>query len=111
MQIQMRTLTGYALAVLVVLAILNGTAWFVGAPPRPGPGVFSAGFALGMLGMYIAAHSSSPRRRSPKSNLAASGMEAVRTQWSLKKPYSRASGNREAARSPRTPEELIFVQY
>jgi hypothetical protein len=56
MQIQMRTFTGYVLAVLVVLAILNGTAWFVGAPQRHGLGVFSAGFALGMLGMYIAAH-------------------------------------------------------
>jgi hypothetical protein len=50
------TLTGYALAVLVVLAILNGTAWFVGAPRRYGLSVFSAGFTLEMLGMYIAAH-------------------------------------------------------
>jgi hypothetical protein len=41
MQIQMRTLTGYAFAVLVVLAILNGTAWFVGAPRRHGLGIFS----------------------------------------------------------------------
>jgi hypothetical protein len=56
MQIQRRTLTGYGLAVLVVLAILNGTAWFAGAPRRHDLGVFSAGFALGMLGMYIAAH-------------------------------------------------------
>lgn len=55
MQIQMRTLTSYGLAVLVVLAILNGTVWFVGAPWRHRLGVFSAGFALGMLGMYIAA--------------------------------------------------------
>jgi hypothetical protein len=56
MQIPMRTLTGYGLAVVVVLAILNGTAWFVGAPRRHGLGVFSAGFTLGLLGMYIAAH-------------------------------------------------------
>jgi hypothetical protein len=56
MQIQIRTLTGYGLASLVVLTILNGTAWFVGASRRHGLGVFSAGFALGMLGMYIAAH-------------------------------------------------------
>ena len=35
MQTQRRTLTGHGVAVLVVLAILNGTAWFVGAP-RPG---------------------------------------------------------------------------
>jgi hypothetical protein len=46
MQIQRRTLTGYGVAVLVVLAILNGTAWFVGAPRRHSLGVFSAGFAL-----------------------------------------------------------------
>jgi hypothetical protein len=38
------------------LAILNGTAWFLGAPRRHSLGIFSAGFALGMLGMYIAAH-------------------------------------------------------
>jgi hypothetical protein len=56
MQIQRRTLTGYGLVVLVVLAILNGTAWFVAAPWHHRLGVFSAGFALGMLGMYIAAH-------------------------------------------------------
>jgi hypothetical protein len=56
MQIQRRTLTGYGFAVLVVLAILDGTAWFVGAPRRHSLGIFSAGFALGMLGMYIAAH-------------------------------------------------------
>ena len=56
MQVQMRTLTGYGAAALVVLGILNGTAWFVEAPRRHDRGVFSAGFALGMLGMYIAAH-------------------------------------------------------
>ncbi len=56
MQIQARTLTGYAVAVLFVLGILNGTAWFVAAPRRHGLEVFSAGFALGMLGMYIAAY-------------------------------------------------------
>jgi hypothetical protein len=56
MQIQRRTLTGYGLAALVVLGVLNGTAWLVGAPRHHDRGVFSAGFALGMLGMYIAAH-------------------------------------------------------
>jgi hypothetical protein len=56
MQTQRRTLTGHGVAVPVVLAILNGTAWFVGAPRRHGLGVFCAGFALGMLGMYIPAH-------------------------------------------------------
>jgi hypothetical protein len=44
-------LTVYALAVLVVLAILNGTAWFVAAPRRHGLGAFFAGSALGMLGV------------------------------------------------------------
>jgi hypothetical protein len=56
MQIQRRALTGYRLAVLAVPAILNGTAWFAAAPRRHGLGAFPAGFALGMLGMYIAAH-------------------------------------------------------
>jgi hypothetical protein len=64
MQIQRRTLTGYGFAVLVVLAILNGTTWFVGAPRRHDLGIFSTGFALGMLGMYIAAHLYGYRRSS-----------------------------------------------
>jgi hypothetical protein len=53
---QMRTLTSYGIAVIVVLAVLNGIAWRVGAPRLHGLNVFSAGFVLGMLGMYIAAH-------------------------------------------------------
>jgi hypothetical protein len=53
----MRTLTAYAIAVIVVLAVLNGGVWLVGNPPRlQSLWVFSAGFILGMLGTYIAAH-------------------------------------------------------
>ena len=51
----MRTLTGYGIAVVIVLAILNGTTWLVGNPRLDRIHVFSAGFVLGMLGMYIAA--------------------------------------------------------
>jgi hypothetical protein len=52
----MRTLTSYGIAVVIVLAVLNGVVWLVGNPPRlHGLNVFSAGFVLGMLGMYIAA--------------------------------------------------------
>jgi hypothetical protein len=53
--IKMRTLTGYGIAVVVVLAILNGIFWLVGNPRLHEVNVFSAGFVLGMLGMYIAA--------------------------------------------------------
>jgi hypothetical protein len=51
-----RTLTGYYIAVLVVFAILNMIAWLTDAPPRYSLGVFSAGFLMGALGMYIAAY-------------------------------------------------------
>jgi uncharacterized YccA/Bax inhibitor family protein len=51
-----RTLTGYYIAVLVVFAILNMIAWLADAPPRYSLGVFSAGFLVGALGMYIAAY-------------------------------------------------------
>ena len=50
-----RTLTGYGISVVIVLAILNDIAWRAGTPRLYGLNVFSAGFALGMLGMYIAA--------------------------------------------------------
>jgi len=56
MWILARTLTGYLIGVVVVLAILNGIAWLIGAPHQHRLGVFSAGFVLGALGMYIAAH-------------------------------------------------------
>jgi hypothetical protein len=51
----MRTLTAYGIGAAIVLAILNGMAWLSGAPRLHGLNVFSAGFVLGMLGMYIAA--------------------------------------------------------
>ncbi|HWA78966.1 MAG TPA: hypothetical protein VG848_01525 [Acetobacteraceae bacterium] len=57
MRIEMRTLTAYGIGVLVVLAIVNGAAWIVvGTSRSHNIGVFSAGFVLGMLGMYIAAY-------------------------------------------------------
>ena len=49
------TLTGYLIGVAIVLALLNGLAWLIGAPQRYRLGVFSAGFLFGALGMYIAA--------------------------------------------------------
>jgi hypothetical protein len=51
----MRTLTAYGIGVVIVLAILNGIAWRAGTPPLHDLNVFSAGFVVGMLGMYIAA--------------------------------------------------------
>ena len=51
----MRTLTGYGLGVVIVLAVLNGIAWKVGTPRLHNLNVFSAGFVLGVLGTYIAA--------------------------------------------------------
>jgi hypothetical protein len=51
----MRTLTAYGIGVVIVLAILNGVAWLVGAPRLHSINVLSAGFVLGMVGMYIAA--------------------------------------------------------
>ena len=50
-----RTLTAYGIAVIVVLVILNGIFWLIGNPQLHDVNVFSAGFVLGMLGMYIAA--------------------------------------------------------
>jgi hypothetical protein len=50
-----RTVTGYGIAVVIVLAALNGITWLVGNPRLHDLNVFSAGFVLGMLGMYIAA--------------------------------------------------------
>ena len=40
---------------VIVLAALNGITWLVGMPWLHDLNVFSAGFVLGMLGMYIAA--------------------------------------------------------
>ena len=49
----MRTLTANGIAVVIVFATLNGI--FVRNPRLHELNVFSAGFVLGMLGMYIAA--------------------------------------------------------
>lgn len=51
----MRTITAYGTGVVVVLAIINAIAWWAGAPRLHELNVFSAGFALGMLGMYVSA--------------------------------------------------------
>jgi hypothetical protein len=50
-----RTITAYGIAVIVVFTILNGIFWLVGSPKLHDLNVFSAGFVLGMLGMYISA--------------------------------------------------------
>ena len=51
----MRTLTAYGIGVVIVLAVLNGVAWQAGMPRLHALNVFSAGFALGVLGTYISA--------------------------------------------------------
>lgn len=50
-----RTLTGYGISVVIVLATVNGIVWLMGSPLLHDLNVFSAGFVLGMPGMYIAA--------------------------------------------------------
>jgi hypothetical protein len=57
-----RTLTAYGIAVVIVLAILNGIEWLAGMPQLHDLNVFSAGFILGMLGMYISAWVNGYRR-------------------------------------------------
>jgi hypothetical protein len=52
---EMRTLTSYGIGVVIVLAILNAIVWRAGTPQLHELNVFSAGFILGMVGMYIAA--------------------------------------------------------
>ncbi len=51
----MRTLTGYAIGVVVVLAVLNVVAWQARISRLHSLNVFSAGFILGVLGTSIAA--------------------------------------------------------
>jgi len=58
----MRTLTAYGIGVVIVLAALNGVAWQAGSPRLHGLNVFSAGFALGVLGTYISAWFNGYRR-------------------------------------------------
>jgi hypothetical protein len=59
---QMRTLTAYGIGVVIVLAVLNGIAWKAGTPRLHDLNVFSAGFALGVLGTYISAWLNGYRR-------------------------------------------------
>jgi hypothetical protein len=58
----MRTLTAYGIGVVIVLAVLNGIAWQTGMARLHSLNVFSAGFALGVLGTYISAFVSGYRR-------------------------------------------------
>jgi hypothetical protein len=51
----MHTVTAYGIAVVIVFAILNAIAWAENVPGLHNFNIFSAGFILGMLGMYIAA--------------------------------------------------------
>ena len=51
----MRTLYSYGIAVVFVLILLNGGFWLAGKPQLRDLNIVSAGFVLGMLGMYIAA--------------------------------------------------------
>jgi hypothetical protein len=60
--ILMRTLTAYGIGVVIVLAVLNGIAWQAGSPRLHDINVFSAGFALGVLGTYISAWLNGYRR-------------------------------------------------
>jgi hypothetical protein len=43
----MRTITSYGIAVIIVLAIINGIAWLVGTPILHDLNVFSAGIRAG----------------------------------------------------------------
>ena len=52
---KMRTLTAYGIGVVIVLAVLNSIVWLAGNPQLHNINVFSAGFVLGVLWMYIAA--------------------------------------------------------
>ena len=58
----MRTLTAYGIGVVIVLAVLNGIAWQAGAARLHSLNVFSAGFALGVLGTCISAFVNGYRR-------------------------------------------------
>jgi hypothetical protein len=51
----MRTITGYGIAVVIIFAIINGVAWVAHDPRVHDVNIFSAGFVLGMLGMFLAA--------------------------------------------------------
>ena len=61
----MRTITAYGIAAAVVLAVLNGVTWLAGARRLHDLNMFSVGFTLGMLGMYLAAWLYGYRRQTP----------------------------------------------
>ncbi|HAM50418.1 MAG TPA: hypothetical protein DCP92_06875 [Nitrospiraceae bacterium] len=47
----------YVICVIIVLVLINYIAWFVGGEARlKSVEIFSVGFLLGMLAMYIAVH-------------------------------------------------------
>ncbi|HET9641245.1 MAG TPA: hypothetical protein VFP46_00105 [Candidatus Paceibacterota bacterium] len=47
----------YVVAVIVVMALINAFAWYTGKPTNLRTmSVFSTGFLIGMLAMYIAVH-------------------------------------------------------
>ena len=52
-------------SVVIVLAVLNGIAWQAGMPRLRSLNVFSARFALGVLGTYIPAFINGYRRALP----------------------------------------------
>jgi hypothetical protein len=58
----MRTITAYGIAVVIVLAVLNGIIWWLGSHRLHDLNIFSAGFVLGMLGMYLSAWVNGYRR-------------------------------------------------
>ena len=58
----MRTITAYGIAVIILLALVNGIAWLVDASRMHALNVFSVGFVLGALGMYLSAWVNGYRR-------------------------------------------------
>jgi hypothetical protein len=58
----MHTITAYGTAVIIVFAILNGIAWLEHSPELHSLNLFSFGFILGMLGMYVSAWLNGYRR-------------------------------------------------
>jgi len=84
MNLSKSTLTGYGIAVVIVLAILNVIFWLVGNPQLHELNVFSAGFVLGMLGMYLAAwlygyhRWAQPMQRLALSTMVASSQHSAR---------------------------------
>ncbi|HEV8014284.1 MAG TPA: hypothetical protein VGP48_02060 [Stellaceae bacterium] len=54
---QTHSLASYVIAVLIVLAVLNAAAWYFAGPDRLRDiAIYSGGFLMGMLAMWIAVH-------------------------------------------------------